>query len=161
MELQSKRSHSALGACQEGLPLKRRVLNLAPSPVSMSSRTNIPRSSFLLSKNSTSEEDNEAYDSDFSKKPAVHFKTAPTVDSTLIDAVSKYSESEKEAPEDVGRANAGAATDLMRVWIAVTCSKDVGRSLGTLLFRQAAASKPCQDQILSHKRGVSTTFAIY
>lgn len=111
MELQSKRSHSALGACQEGLPLKRRVLNLAPSPVSMSSRTNIPRSSFLLSKNSTSEEDNEAYDSDFSKKPAVHFKTAPTVDSTLIDAVSKYSESEKEAPEDVGRANAGAATD--------------------------------------------------
>ncbi|CUS24249.1 LAQU0S15e00298g1_1 [Lachancea quebecensis] len=111
MELQSKRSHSALDACPEGLPMKRRVLNLTPSSVNISGRTNVPRSSFLLSKDSVSEQDNDTYDSDFAKRPAVHFKTVPKVDPTLIDAVSKYSDSEKEAPRDIGRTSTAASTD--------------------------------------------------
>lgn len=101
MELHNKRTHSALDSGAEQLPLKRKVLSRAGSPSCTSRRRSVPRSPFVLAKSSGSAEEDTACDSDFAKKPVVHFKSNPAVSATLLEAVSKYSDSEMDSENDI------------------------------------------------------------
>ncbi|SCU96345.1 LADA_0H00430g1_1 [Lachancea dasiensis] len=126
MEFHSKRARPAVGTNTEQTPLKRRALSVATAssspPLASGNRSSVPRSSFLLTKNlpssqrkrcehtsSSSDEVDVALTAapnsgaSLSKKPAVHFKSSPAVDSLLFEAVSRYADTDTEQQQPDAR----------------------------------------------------------
>ncbi|SCV02823.1 LANO_0G00452g1_1 [Lachancea nothofagi CBS 11611] len=118
MELHTKRARSAVSPNSERLPLKRRALNTTVTSPPMVSRRRsfVPRISFLADKKcpnqsaaSSSDEfdvpNTPTYHTNSAKRPAVHFKSSPSADSMLLEAVSKYSDTETDLCSDAHSNN--------------------------------------------------------
>lgn len=119
MELSGKRTHSKLNTCSDARSIKRRMLDLGSSPSRQvgNRRTFVPRSSFLLRKKSgdcSSESDDSDYEFDARKRPAVHFKSTPAVDPKLLEAVSKYSDTDDDNSHSINRGFLGQSYSLER-----------------------------------------------